>query len=93
MTFNLWKQYKSVCSVGHEKYLQQNYSSRAADKNNVSLAKTTNTQKSAKQQDKNQEKNKKKTNKQNHKNNNKDTLATVEAMTDVEPIPKFAWLD
>jgi hypothetical protein len=59
----------------------------------VSLAKTTNVKKSTKEQQKNQVNKKKKTNKGSNKNNTDDSLATLEAMTKTEDIPKFAWLD
>jgi hypothetical protein len=84
---------QSVCSSGHEKYLQQNYCSSPRDKDNVPLAKTTSIKKSTNEQQKNQENKKKKTNKGSNKNNKDGSLATLEAMTKAEDIPKFAWLD
>lgn len=59
----------------------------------MSLAKTINIKKSTKEQQKNQVNKKKKTNKGSNKNNTDDSLATLEAMTKTEDIPKFAWLD
>jgi hypothetical protein len=59
----------------------------------VSLAKTTNINKTTKEQQKNQKNNKKKTNEQSNKNNKEGSPAILEAMTRTEDIPKFAWLD
>lgn len=85
--------YIVTCSTGHEKYLQQNYCVNPRDKDNVSLAKTTNITKSTKEQQKNQENKKKKAKKGSNKSNKDDSLATMEAMTKTEEFPKFAWLD
>jgi hypothetical protein len=82
-----------MCSTGHELYLKQKYSPHQKHEDSVALARTASI-KSTKEKQKNQENKKKnKRNKVNNKNNKDDSLATLEAMTKTEEIPKYAWLD